>query len=166
MIYFYRKTKRSRGASQFILDEADDDECFNEDDDELQAKSDDTSLLDFIDDEEVEECDEDMQVNYMQSVADVVNQKGKYKLKFDYDPNIEVYSQFPSTQEIEEDEYDKDDSFICDEIIYSHTQPEPVNISSPRRLRSRNKSLKFKRHESTPLEKPKKRFKRIFIESP
>lgn len=147
------------------MDEADDDECC-EDDDELQAKSEDTSLLDFIDDEEVEECDEDMQVNYMQSVADVINQKGKYKLKFDYDPDIQVYSQFPSTQEIEDDEYDKDDSFICDEIIYSNTQPAPVNISSPRRLRSRKTCSKFKRHESTPVEKPKKRFKRVIIESP
>lgn len=146
------------------MDEADDDECFIEDDEELQLE--DTSLLDFIDDEEVDECDEDMHVKYMQSVANVVNEKGKYKLKFDYDPNIEVYSQFPSTQEIEEDEYDKDDSFICDEIIYSNTQPAPVNISSPRRLRSRNKSSKFKRHDSTPVEKPKKRFRRIIIESP
>lgn len=164
-----KRKKRSKRRNQFILDEADDDEYGEDsDDDELQnTQSEDHSLRSFIDDGEPEEDDEDVHINYMRSVTDVVNGQGKYKLKYDYDPNIEVYSQFPSTQEIEEDEYDQDDSFICEEIVYSNTQAPPVNISSPRRLRSRKVLKGYKRKESTPvLEKPKKRYRRVFIESP
>lgn len=55
--------------------------------------------------------------NYLKSIASNVGlpENRKFKLKYDYDRSVNVYSQ--AVVKDEEDEYEMD-SFCCDEIIY------------------------------------------------
>ncbi|KAJ6217883.1 hypothetical protein RDWZM_009040 [Blomia tropicalis] len=183
-IFIKPKRKPVRNQSIFI-DEADDIGDVDDDEQPYSTQLDqDNSLEDFVEDKDDDVYDYP-QTQYLNSVRDLVGvpYQSKFKLKYDYDPSIDVYSQVPGGRTVvndddfedEENEYEMD-SFCNDEIIYeeedgSSSQPIMIDLDrtpSPMRLRS-SKTLSRKNRTSTPQEKmvnSKKRFRRVIIESP
>ncbi|CAC5419574.1 FANCM [Mytilus coruscus] len=108
------KKRKSKSPNPFLVDEAEVSE-----DEEASADEEEGSDLDQMEDSFVSEgCTqlsqgqhEELQAIYLKSVRSPAGQGGKFKLKYDYDDNIDVYSQVPQD---EESQY-YDDSFVCDE---------------------------------------------------
>ena len=148
------------------MDEAedayDDEKCFVEDEETFSQ----ASLEDFIDDE----VDDDFNtsndhINYLKSVSDMVGHPNKYKLKYDFDPNIDVYSQAI----VPDDDYQMD-SFCCDEIIYEDSSSVNDNCNNSSPLSEQSKNLKNRIIPSTPKDQDSpvflknKRYRRVRIE--
>lgn len=166
---------RRKRSNNFILDEAEDVDL-DEDDLELCTQAElahnRTFLSNFIDDSTQVDHGKSL---YLKSVKEnhfEVPNSNRYKLKYDYDPNIEVYSQAIDPA-VEDEEYEMD-SFCNDDIVYDHEDPgsevKPmVNFTPSLKLRSK-KVVKKRTNDgadSPPFNQiKKKKFKRIIIESP
>lgn len=142
------------------------DDCFY-DDIECTQKELNDSMEDFISDETFSQIDNDKR-EYFQSISNMVGipEHQKYKLKFDYDPDVNVYSQ--AVVHDDEDEYEMD-SFCCDDIIYATDDEDKrkKSISPDMKLRSKKRINRIL--DETPEkqnERKDKRYKRIVIESP
>ena len=110
-----RKRKSKSPANQFLVQEAEVSE--NED---VSTDDEDGSDLDQMEESFVSEgCTQlsqgqhdELQAIYLQSVCSPAEQDGRFKLQYDYDDNIDVYSQVPQG---EESQY-YDDSFVDDNV--------------------------------------------------
>ena len=93
----------------------------------------------------------DMQTVYLRSVKDqIIGNTDKYKLQYNYDPNIDVYSQQPNESDFEDYEFD---SFCVpnDSIEFDESSPQTVSnsfeisIESPAPQTNKRGRKKFKR---------------------
>jgi len=170
-VFYFICFRKKRKKNAFILDEAEDafdtEECFNSDYESSQVDAD---LQDFVvDDYDIDDIpDTAVHANYMKSVSSQrFGVNNKFKLQYNFDPNIDVYSQAVIP---EDDEYEMD-SFCCDEIVYAGaTQPVDKSKFESPNLKLRSKKA-IRRTVSTPITstpktKAKRRFKRVRIESP
>lgn len=165
---------KNKRKNPFIIDEAQVDKDDENDDeyDENNSKLNNT-INDFIVDHTLSDIDiEDDQHRqnddsiYLKSTKDIIGvpQNTKYKLKFDYNINQNVYSQ-PVVEIDEEDEYEMD-SFCNDEIVYASDKDEDKDeISFDNKFANRKKRSPITKTTSTPIN-PKKKRRRIIIKSP
>lgn len=168
--YENKKRKSKSPSNPFLVDEADVSE-----DEEASTDEEEGSDLDQMEESFVSEgCTqlsqgqhEELQAIYLKSVRSPTGQDGKFKLKYDYDDNIDVYSQVPQD---EESQY-YDDSFVCDEeeehdLLEGHeiTILDKGNIIDNESFAGpRTRWSKPARHKVMPTVKPikRKRVKRI-----
>ncbi|VDI58797.1 fanconi anemia group M protein, partial [Mytilus galloprovincialis] len=168
--YENKKRKSKSPSNPFLVDEADVSE-----DEEASTDEEEGSDLDQMEESFVSEgCTqlsqgqhEELQAIYLKSVRSPTGQGGKFKLKYDYDDNIDVYSQVPQD---EESQY-YDDSFVCDEeeehdLLEGHeiTILDKGNIIDNESFAGpRTRWSKPARHKVMPTVKPikRKRVKRI-----
>ncbi|XP_054165689.1 uncharacterized protein LOC128963215 [Oppia nitens] len=163
------KTNNKRFVSDFIQFEAHNEDSDDFDDEDILTQ---TEIIgeqtqQFVDDIEVTDSQpigqlidgidsrqtKDMQSVYMRSVVDQsVGNRFKYKLKYDFDPTIDVYSQEPNESDLEDYQYD---SFCVpnDCVVYDSHTSDKVDTScstivveeSPIRPKTRTKNKRFKR---------------------
>lgn len=159
----FTNNQRKR-KNPFIIDEAQVEN--DEDDDEYDEQSNsklNSTMSDMMADDQ--ETNHDSSI-YLKSTKDIIGipQNAKYKLKFDYCTNQNVYSQ-PVIEIDEEDEYEMD-SFCNDEIVYASDKDEDEEISFDNKFDSRKiRSTIAKATTSTPINPGKKR-RRVIIKSP
>ncbi|UXI16986.1 TSSC1 protein [Sarcoptes scabiei] len=160
---------KSKKKYDLILDEA---ECIDDDDDEeneifsTQKNDSNNGNLSFIvNSSEIDDEDLWNQSSYLKSTKNLIglpNQR-KYKLKYDFDRDLDVYSQIPTAKELAE-EYEMD-SFCNDEIVYMSEKDEEIELDEKLSNRMRKtRQIKKSKQSSTPI-RPQKR-RRIIIESP
>jgi len=91
----------------------------------------------------------DMKSVYLQSIKDrLIGDQFKYKLQYDYDPNIDVYSQEPNECEIADYQLDSfcvpNDCVIYDDSPQTQPELESSSESSSPQMKLRRRK-KFKR---------------------
>ncbi|XP_027197256.2 uncharacterized protein LOC113791659 [Dermatophagoides pteronyssinus] len=159
-----KRPQNIKKKSLFILDEADvTGDAF---DTQLQTQVENSEDREFIDDNVHEHVDHTEDSIYLKTTKNLVGPQNKYKLKFDYDRNLEVNSQrygsVFSQEPDEEDEYQMD-SFCNDDIIYVSDSEDDLLTVKETPSRTLKRSLNKKPISSTPINPIKKR-RRIIID--
>ncbi|OTF82735.1 hypothetical protein BLA29_010041, partial [Euroglyphus maynei] len=166
---FFKRPKNPNKKSLFILDEADViDDSYDTQPQTQVENSDDREFIDDDGDVTDENLDHTGDSIYLKTTKNLIGPQNKYKLKYDYDRNLEVNSQrygsiYQQDEEDEEDEYQMD-SFCNDEIIHISDSDEDHHLIMEKTPSKNSKRLlKNKQISSTPINPVKKR-RRIIME--